>query len=171
MVAATPGAHLHLGYVSDARFDEWIVASDVVVCPYRLIWSSGVLERARLYERPVIATRVGGLADQAGPGTVIVENDRELAAAMWRAAGAPTEGHAGPGVWADEPGELDRDSVMDIVRRRAAARRGAGIRSDAPLPDARDADRSAPVRRVPPLALPPAVSARPGATFAKRLVR
>lgn len=66
LVAATDGAHLHEGFVSDELFDRWIVAADAVVLPYRSIWSSGVLERALLYGRPVIATSVGGLAEQAG---------------------------------------------------------------------------------------------------------
>src|SRR5690606_20462877 len=34
------GATLHQGYVSDELFDRWIVAADVVVLPYRNIWSS-----------------------------------------------------------------------------------------------------------------------------------
>ena len=58
LIAATPGAHLHNQYVSDEQFDRWLVASDVVVLPYRNIWSSGVLERALLYDRQVIATAV-----------------------------------------------------------------------------------------------------------------
>src|SRR4029453_17618216 len=65
LVEATPGAHLHNQYVSDEQFDRWLVASDVVVLPYRNIWSSGVLERALLYDRRVIATAVGGLSHQA----------------------------------------------------------------------------------------------------------
>ena len=88
LVEATPAAHLHNQYVSDEQFDRWLVASDVVVLPYRNIWSSGVLERALLYDRQVIATAVGGLSHQAAarPGVTLVD-DAGLAAAMWRARG------------------------------------------------------------------------------------
>jgi glycosyltransferase involved in cell wall biosynthesis len=80
LVAATPGVNMHEGYVGDEMFDLWIVAADALVLPYRFIWSSGVIERAHLYDRPVIASRVGGLADQAEPGTMLVDDDDELLA-------------------------------------------------------------------------------------------
>ncbi|HEY4375527.1 MAG TPA: glycosyltransferase family 4 protein, partial [Acidimicrobiales bacterium] len=51
LAAETPGVHLHLGFVGDEAFDRWIVAADTVVLPYRHIWSSGVAERAALYDR------------------------------------------------------------------------------------------------------------------------
>lgn len=41
LVAATPGAMLREGYLSDETFDVWLVAADLVVLPYRHIWSSG----------------------------------------------------------------------------------------------------------------------------------
>jgi glycosyltransferase involved in cell wall biosynthesis len=83
---------LHTGYVSDELFDRWILASDVVVLPYREIWSSGVLERAALFDRPVIATRVGGLEEQAADRRVtFVDDDVELMRAMADAAGADTD--------------------------------------------------------------------------------
>jgi len=45
LVEATPGVQLHEGFVSDERFDEWLLAADCLVLPYREIWSSGVLEQ------------------------------------------------------------------------------------------------------------------------------
>ena len=57
LVEATPGVTLHEGYVSDEQFDTWIVAADTLVLPYRLIWSSGVVERRAGYQRPIVATR------------------------------------------------------------------------------------------------------------------
>ena len=87
LVASTPRSHLHNGFVSDELFDRWIVASDVVLLPYRDIWSSGVLERVKLLGRPAIVTAVGGLPDQAGSDTRIARDDAELAAEMARAAG------------------------------------------------------------------------------------
>lgn len=69
-------------YLDDETFDQWLAAADCIVLPYRLTWSSGVMARAALYARPVIATDVGGLKDQARPGDVIVADDRQLADAI-----------------------------------------------------------------------------------------
>jgi len=122
LAATVPGVTVHAGYVSDEEFDRWLVAADVVVLPYRHIWSSGVMERAALYDRPVIATRIGGLAHQARQGTVLVDDDEQLALAM-RAAAGLTEAAAPALAWAID-GAPDRDAVMAQVRARAAARRG-----------------------------------------------
>ena len=118
LVAHTPGVELHETYVSDEQFDLWLVAADVVVLPYRHIWSSGVLERARLFDRPVIASRVGGLQDQAGPDTTLVDNDDQLTAALRRAGTLAAE--VAP---LSEPWDLaDNASLEDViaaVQRRA----------------------------------------------------
>ncbi len=98
-IATTRGAHMHEGYVSDEMFDVWLVAADVLLLPYRHIWSSGVLQRAALYGTNVIATRVGSLDEQGHEGVVLVESDAELAMAMRTAAGVPsqqTDGAAWP---------------------------------------------------------------------------
>jgi glycosyltransferase involved in cell wall biosynthesis len=166
-VDSTPGTHLHEGYVSDERFDAWIVAADYVVVPYRLIWSSGVVERARLYERPIVATRVGGLIDQVPADSVLVDGDAELAAAMRRVAGVEAVGAAASPTWlVDSP--VDQAHVMAEVRARAAAIRGARVSESG---EPATASRSAPVRRVAPLVLPPPVSSRPGVSGVKQLVR
>lgn len=73
---------VHDEYLDDESFDRWIVAADCIVAPYRTIWSSSTLARSALYDRPVIATDVGGLRDQAGPGDVVVADDGELADAI-----------------------------------------------------------------------------------------
>ncbi len=83
----TPNATLHVEFTGDRRFDAWIAAADTVVLPYRSIWSSGVIERADLYDTPVIATNVGGLADQA-EHHLVVANDHELRRAMAQRLGA-----------------------------------------------------------------------------------
>ena len=85
--SADERVHLHEGYVTDEEFDRWIVASDVVVLPYREIWSSGVAERAALYDRPVLVTDVGGLADQVEPPSRVVPDEAGLVAAMAEMAG------------------------------------------------------------------------------------
>jgi glycosyltransferase involved in cell wall biosynthesis len=172
LIEATPGAQLHNQYVSDEQFDRWLVASDVVVLPYRNIWSSGVLERALLYDRQVIATAVGGLSHQAAarPGVTLVD-DAGLAAAMWRA-----RGQAGPGpdpaeaAWPTGPERL-RERVQEQVVARATRRRGLPVRTGNGRPAAVAGQSSLPLRRLPPLGLPPPTSARPGVSLLKRLVR
>ena len=175
LAAATPGVTVHPGYVSDELFDVWLVAADLVVLPYRRIWSSGVLERAALYDRPVVATRVGGLADQAPPGTVLVDDDGESLVAALRAAVEP--GAGGPAVAAGRPrpsGPLDRERIQAEIRARGAAARRGVPRRDPGSATARSVasavEVSAPVRRLAPLVSPPPVSARPGASALKRVV-
>ena len=113
LVESTPGAERRSGYVSDEEFDRWMVAADRLVLPYREIWSSSVIERAALFGLPVIATDVGGLADQAKADTVIVRNDRELTDAMAAAAGVELE----------DGGRMEvpatRDEMEALIRARA----------------------------------------------------
>jgi glycosyltransferase involved in cell wall biosynthesis len=192
LAAQVPGVHLHVGFVSDEAFDRWIVAADTVVLPYRHIWSSSVAERARLFGRPVIATRVGGLADQlaAQPGNVVVDDNAGLAAAMAAAVSGGTAPAAGAtagtgtgGGSAAAPastwrfdGPVDRDAVMAEVHRRAAAQRGVRVRRPAGATGATGPARppeevATPLRRLRRLPPPPATSARPGVSTLKRLVR
>jgi glycosyltransferase involved in cell wall biosynthesis len=180
LCAATPGAHLHEGFVSDEAFDRWIIASDVVVLPYRHIWSSGVMERAALYGRPVIATRVGGLAEQAGDRLVtFVDDDAGLAAAMRTAVGV--SGTTDEPAW-DLDGENLFTAVQTQVRERARRTRGGDVpftggTPGAPAPGPAAAPARAggagtlPVRRLPGYARPPATSLRPGVSQVKRSIR
>ena len=181
LVRGTPGTELHEGYLSDELFDRWIVASDAVVLPYRWIWSSGVLERAALYDRPVVAADVGGLAQQAvrrGAAVTLVADDDALMAALQQVAGEQ------PGLRAhsDEPWpDEDRAAVQNAVVHRAAARRPRGLLMGADPAAAGAADAgpgtavpgegSAAVRRLPPLALPPIGSSRFMARLLKGVVR
>jgi glycosyltransferase involved in cell wall biosynthesis len=66
-------------YLSDEEFDRWINASDVVIIPYREIWSSGVLARAKLFNKSVIACKTGGLVDQISQNDILFQDDTELA--------------------------------------------------------------------------------------------
>jgi hypothetical protein len=166
------GAQLHNQYVSDEQFDRWLVASDVVVLPYRNIWSSGVLERALLYDRKVIATAVGGLSHQAAarPGVTLVD-DAGLAGAMWRARGQAGLGpDPAEAAWPTGPERL-RERVQEQVVARATRRRGLPVRTGNGQAAAVAGQGSLPLRRLPPLGLPPATSARPGVSLLKRLVR
>lgn len=180
-VARTPGTALVEGYVSDELFDRWLVACDAVVLPYRNIWSSGVLERAGLYDRPVLATDVGGLAQQSTGGvplTLLPEGPAligSLAAAMRAAAGVDVVPVASDG----EPWPVDgaREDIQSTVADRAARRRGVPGRSSADAagrggpPHPGGASGSAPLRRLPPLTLPPTTSARLSAALVKRTIR
>jgi hypothetical protein len=171
--------HLHTGYVSDELFDRWLLASDVVVLPYREIWSSGVLERAALFDRPVIATRVGGLEEQAGDRRVtFVDDDAELMRAMAEAAGVPVTSAT-----VEDSGDIEHlswEELQDTVVRRAAVTRG-GVRRTPGAAAATKVRRSADgdlasqaatmVRRLPPYTTPPATSARPGVPLVKRLIQ
>lgn len=169
-VDATPEVRLHLGYVSDEKFDRWIVASDVVLLPYREIWSSGVLERARLYPVRVIATDVGALADQVlGDDrlTVVENDDYALAQAM-----ASVLGRARPepamGKWDVDPD--DPASVQRAIEERALLARGGPIPPRAAGAGAALLPASEPLRILEPLGRAAPVSARPGAGLAKRVV-
>lgn len=70
--------HLLERYLSDQELDEWIVAADYVVVPYRRSANSGVLGRAKIYDRPVIAADVGGLREQMGERDLLFEDDGNL---------------------------------------------------------------------------------------------
>jgi glycosyltransferase involved in cell wall biosynthesis len=174
LAANIPGADLVVGYVSDELFDRWIVAADYVVLPYRHIWSSGVAERAAIYHRPVIVTRVGGLAEQVAyrDDVTLVNSDGELQRAMRRALGG-AEAADEPVDWPSGGDDL-RERVQAEVRARAARRRGVPLRTAALNGHAAAAHHrslSTSVRSLPPLAPPPPVSGRPGATLLKRVVQ
>jgi glycosyltransferase involved in cell wall biosynthesis len=137
LVRSTPRARLHEGYASDHAFDCWLAACDVVVLPYREIWSSGVLARAKLFGRRLIVSDVGGLPDQAGQLGTVVHNNEELYRAMAEAARVPLEaGAAEPESRgrpaADVSAEATPHSTRDAVSKRSPhkpARAGEGGRA------------------------------------------
>jgi glycosyltransferase involved in cell wall biosynthesis len=120
LVRSTARARLHEGYVSDHAFDCWLAACDVVVLPYRHIWSSGVLARAQLFERPVIVSDVGGLPEQAGRLGSVVRNNEELCLAMARAAGVAVES---PAATPDRPEGLPAEVIARLARDRVQTER------------------------------------------------
>lgn len=179
MVSETRGAHLHEGYVSDELFDVWLVASDVVVLPYRFIFSSSVLERAELFERRVIATRVGGLEDQAGPRVTVVDDDAGLIGAMADAAGIGADRARRPAhdsePWpVDAGGPIDRSRLQEEIRRRAlAAQSRHRLASDGSIwaPRTEVREEKNPLRRIHPLARPNPASLRISSYVVRRAVR
>ena len=87
LAAGQPDVHLIESFVSNDDFDTWIAASDCVVLPYSEIWSSAVLGRASLLDRPAIVAAVGGLPDQAGDRDIVFHSDQELVNAFRSFAG------------------------------------------------------------------------------------
>jgi len=63
-----PYLHLHDGYVSDDDVAAYFSAADVVVQPYVSATQSGVAKIAYHFERPLIMTDVGGLAEMMPDG-------------------------------------------------------------------------------------------------------
>lgn len=180
LAAAAPGVHLHVGFAGDDEFDMWIVAADCVVLPYRYIWSSSVLERAALYERPVIASRVGGLQDQVRGNGMLVSSEEELLGAMGQflaARGVSASAPAPPAApWPASTTVTRSEIEREIIARAAAERELAGgtrLNGDAAnASGSRDAGAaSAAVRRLPTLHVAAPDSPRPGATIVKRLIR
>jgi glycosyltransferase involved in cell wall biosynthesis len=80
IAAAADGVTLEDRHLPDDAFDDWIVAADRVVLPYRRAWSSGVLARAGVLGTPVLASNVGGLPEQLGPEDRSFSDDDELRA-------------------------------------------------------------------------------------------
>jgi glycosyltransferase involved in cell wall biosynthesis len=75
-------------YVSNDRVSEYFSAADCVVLPYRSATQSGIVQIAYNFNKPVIVTRVGGLAEIVPDGiagfTVLPESPEALAEAILR---------------------------------------------------------------------------------------
>ncbi|MEM7274719.1 MAG: hypothetical protein AAF547_16665, partial [Actinomycetota bacterium] len=175
---ASPSATLHQRFVSDVEFDLWLQAADAVVLPYREIWSSGVVERARLFEVPVLASDLPELRDQAPEGTVFFDDVDGLAVAMEKLVaesgrggmtGLGVEEPAGPvsTPWLVDAASPDRAAIEEqIVSRARTAQLGAT--TAAAVGSAGGAVD--PLLSLGPLPRPHAVSARPGVTPVKRAI-
>jgi glycosyltransferase involved in cell wall biosynthesis len=61
---------MHTDFIADSKVGLYFSASDVVVQPYKTATQSGVTQIAYHFEKPMITTNVGGLAE-------IVENERD----------------------------------------------------------------------------------------------
>lgn len=84
------GSHveIHDGYIPDKEVEKFFVASNVVVLPYESATQSGIVQIAYGFEKPVIATRVGGLPevvlDEKTGYIVEPKNPSEIAASIIR---------------------------------------------------------------------------------------
>ncbi len=76
------------GYIPDKEVEKYFAACDLVVLPYETATQSGIVQIAYGFEKPVVATRTGGLPDVVFDGKTgyLVEpkNSRELSAAVIR---------------------------------------------------------------------------------------
>jgi glycosyltransferase involved in cell wall biosynthesis len=81
------------GYVPDADVVGWFRTADAVVLPYRRIEESGVAGIAVALGSPVLASRVGGLAEQFGdsPWTFPARDPDALAQVLARFLAAPPQ--------------------------------------------------------------------------------
>jgi glycosyltransferase involved in cell wall biosynthesis len=61
--ARIPNLETHLKYVDDQEAADFMARADAVVQPYRSATGSGVVALAYHYNKPVIATKVGGLKE------------------------------------------------------------------------------------------------------------
>jgi glycosyltransferase involved in cell wall biosynthesis len=77
-----PSVHISERFISDVEFDQWLLAADAVLAPYRFASSSGVVARAKLLGTTVVAAPVGGIPEQLSNGDIVVNSDDELAKAL-----------------------------------------------------------------------------------------
>lgn len=74
------------GYIPDKEVEKYFAACDLVVLPYESATQSGIVQIAYGFEKPVVATNVGGLPDVIPDGktgyVVPPKNSEELAAAI-----------------------------------------------------------------------------------------
>ena len=117
LASVTDGVEVREHFVGDVEFDQWLTAADTLVLPYREIWSSGVVERAKMFGVTILASSVGGLADQLPVDSVSFKTDRELVAAMAGCLGIDM----GDAVdeWQLAGDRPDRDSLQAQVAERA----------------------------------------------------
>ena len=76
------------GYIPDKEVEKYFAACDLVALPYESATQSGIVQIAYGFEKPVIATEVGGLPDVVIDGKtgylVPPQNSKKLAAAIVR---------------------------------------------------------------------------------------
>lgn len=78
LCAQDPRCEFIEDYLSDEAFDQWVVAADYIVLPYKEIWTSAVAARAQLYGRPMIAAQTGALGEQLTAGSRSFATESEL---------------------------------------------------------------------------------------------
>lgn len=132
------GAHVqtHWEYVSNGDLAAYYRAADVVALPYTRVYQSGVVLTAYAFQRPVVASAVGGLTEQVADGETgwLVPPDDPAALADALAAALRDREHADAmgargHQWAAEMFDWDAIArqtvaVYDSVARKRAGNRG-----------------------------------------------
>ena len=115
---------VHSDYVPNERVADYFCASDVVTLPYLSATQSGIAQIAYQFNRPVIATDVGGLAEVVVDGVsgLIVEPGRpqELADAIIRFFSEDMEQALSAGA-AEEKKKYSWDAIAEAVEQLTEA--------------------------------------------------
>lgn len=74
-----PRVHLFTQFIPNDQVRYYFCASDLVVQPYRTATQSGITQIAYHFEKPMVVTRVGGLAENVPDGRVGFVADPEAA--------------------------------------------------------------------------------------------
>ncbi|WP_412069286.1 glycosyltransferase [Rubrivirga sp. IMCC43871] len=116
------GVRLDAEYIADDRVGLYVSAADAVVQPYLSATQSGVAQVAFHFERPVVTTDVGGLAEVVPDGVaglVVPPDDAPaLAAALVRFADEGLAERLAPGV-ARQRARFSWDRVAEAVEALA----------------------------------------------------
>ena len=78
---------LHTDFIPNAAVRHYFCAADLVVQPYRHATQSGVTQIAYHFDKPMVVTNVGGLAELVPDGEVgyvVAPDPKEIAAAVTR---------------------------------------------------------------------------------------
>ena len=102
------------GYVPEGDVAGWFQAAAGVVLPYRRTEQSGVASLANAFGVPVLASTVGGLAEQyaSSPWLFSPRNPRELASVLERFIATPPQQRAQP---AGSRNAAEMDVVIDAT--------------------------------------------------------
>ncbi len=95
-----------LEYLSDAKLSKYLAAASVVVFPYRDIDGSGALSHAIRFEKPIVASRVGGFAESPFKDHIELVPPGDAAALAATLAGL-----------LDNPAQLERLSYRSRILR------------------------------------------------------
>jgi len=65
-------------FMEEKEQDSWIFISDFIIFPYRQISNSGILGRAKIYNKTCIVSEAGGLKDQIDKDDIFFKSSAQL---------------------------------------------------------------------------------------------
>ncbi len=108
------------GYIPDKEVEKFFAACDVVVLPYISATQSGIVQIAYGFDKPVIATNVGGLPDVVIDGKtgylVEVKNEKSIADAVISFFDNSSDGRFEAGV-KEESYRFSWDRMIDNINK------------------------------------------------------